>query len=152
MQDETLFIELARQLGHDPAEARAALEWARARLAAAGLARARYYVYRSGGTSGGGAGTSARPRLLLAFPSADAALGFAQSQRLGAAPRLAGLSLGQALAACLQRPAIGALYFADESQAAAHALPGGVRIERAELLGRLAGGAISSAEDGQMLV
>jgi hypothetical protein len=154
MRDAALFIEVAGGLGFPAAAALASLEWASGLLATRGLARGRYYIFRSGGGGAGQGGAGARPRLLLAFPSADAALGFAQRQRLGAAPRLLALSLAQILAALAQRPAIGAALFADEAEPAPAGLPAGLRIARAELLGRLEGfvGGISSPDEGEKLV
>lgn len=155
MRDAALFIEVAAQLGYPAEAAGLALEWAAGLLAARGLTRGRYYIFRSGGGAGGGSGGGGeRPRLLLAFPSADAALSFAQRQRLGAAPRLLALSLAQILAALAQRPAIGAALFADEAEPAPGGLPAGLRIGRAELLGRLGGaaGGIPSPGQGEKLV
>ena len=85
--------------------------------------------------------TSARPRLLLAFQSADTALSFAQGAGLGNSPRLIALSLSQALAALIQRNTISALLIAAEDDPAItpHGLPSGLRIERATLIELLAG-------------
>ncbi|MEI7772689.1 MAG: hypothetical protein WCI67_22045, partial [Chloroflexales bacterium] len=77
-------------------------------------------------------------RVLLAFASADAALSFAQSAGLGAAPRLAAMGLGQLLSALIQRPIISALLLADDGASSpATGLPDGLRIERAALLDQL---------------
>lgn len=146
MPDTRPFITIALQHGYSEEAAEAALVAVRGRLDEAGAGGRRLYIFRTGdGGAGGGDGASgeapSRTRLLLAFQSADAALAFAQRAGLGAAPRLVSLSLSQALAAIVQRPAIGALLVADEadppiSQAG---LPRGTRIERAALLELLAG-------------
>jgi hypothetical protein len=76
--------------------------------------------------------------VLLAFRSADAALSFAQTAGLGAAPRLAPMGLGQLLTALLQRPSIGALLLASDGDTVSQAgLPTGSRVERAGLLDQL---------------
>jgi hypothetical protein len=103
----------------------------------------RFYVFW---TTGGGAGGRAteRKRTLLAFPTPDAALAFAQRNGLGSdgeRPRLRRFALIQLLQAMLREPAILALLLvADDEPPPAGQLPHGTRIERAELLRRLAGG------------
>lgn len=146
MPDSFHFIGVAQQQGYSAQAAQAALEAVRARLAEGGVAGERFYVYRTGDSGvGGGEGSSgetpSRARLLLAFQSADSALAFAQSVGLGASPRLIALSLSQALAALIQRPAIAALLIAaeDAEPAAANTLPHGLRLERATLIDLLAG-------------
>jgi hypothetical protein len=132
-------IEAARAQGFAEDAAEAALATFQARLAAQGLTAARLYCFRTGGGGSGGDTPTppARLRLLLAFSSADAALSFAQRKGLGRSPRLITLSPAQALAALLQRPAIGALLVADDAAAEHSDLPLGVRLERAELLALL---------------
>ncbi|RRR76362.1 MAG: hypothetical protein EI684_03180 [Candidatus Viridilinea halotolerans] len=144
--ESPLFIEVAMQHGYSSEAAQAALDAVRARLVAAGLAPTRLYIYRSseGGLTGSGASEpppSRRPRLLLAFSSADAALAFAQRGGISRSPRLIALSLSQALAAMLQRPSIGALYLATEGDdvITPGTLPPGWRLERTELLALLDG-------------
>ena len=69
----------------------------------------------NGGTPGGGSasgGRTGRPRTLLAFPSADAALAFAQRNQLAgpaARPRLRQLALLHLLQVLIGEPAIVAL-------------------------------------------
>jgi hypothetical protein len=137
------FIAAAQQQGFGEAAARGALAAIAGRLAEHRLTARRLFCFRSGGAGGGDNGASppppARPRLLLAFQSADDALGFAQRSGLGAAPRLISLSLEQALAALVQRPALGALLLASDGDATVGGLPAGLRIERATLLELLAG-------------
>jgi hypothetical protein len=137
------FIAVAQQHGYGEAAARETLATIAGRLAEHRLTARRLFCFRSGGAGAGGDGASApppaRPRLLLAFQSADAALGFAQRSGLGAAPRLVSLSLEQALAALVQRPALGALLIADDSETTLRGLPAGLRIERAALIELLAG-------------
>ncbi|MCS6881053.1 MAG: hypothetical protein RMK84_01800 [Oscillochloridaceae bacterium] len=138
MPESDRFIEVARAHGFSAEAAAAALATLQARLAERGVQTRRFYGYRTtGGASGASEGgrEAPRPRLLLVFPSADAALGFAQRHRLGRSPRLVALSLSQALAALLQRPAIQALLIADEqAEEAAPGLPPGLRLERKALL------------------
>jgi hypothetical protein len=95
-----------------------------------------YVFWISGGATrppGGG-----RPRTLLAFLTADAALAFAQRNRLIAdRPRLRRLSLLQLVLATLREPAILAILFVAEHEEQAHLagqLPQGLRIARADLL------------------
>lgn len=146
MTDIALFIEVARQHGYSAEAAGAAIAAVRARLDEAGVRSRQLYIFRAGdggvGAGEGGQGEApSRQRRLLAFQSPDAALAFAQSAGLGAAPRLVGLTLGQVLAAMIQRPAIDALHVADEDFAPTPpgTLPPGTRIERVALLELLAG-------------
>lgn len=147
MTARSLFVSAAAGQGFGAEAAGAALAAVEARLAQRGMVVRRLFCFRTAGPPAGapGAGSDApsRPRLLLAFPDADDALGFAQSRGLGASPRLTTLSLDQALATLLERPAIGALLIAGgeaEPRPRADGLPAGVRVERAELLALLAGG------------
>lgn len=143
MTDSSAFIAVAQQHGFGEAAARGALATIAGRLAEHRLTARRLFCFRSGSSSrnddGPPASPPARPRLLLAFQSADAALGFAQRSGLGAAPRLVSLSLEQALAALVQRPALEALLIADDSETIVRGLPTGLRIERAALIELLAG-------------
>lgn len=96
-----------------------------------------FYIYWTSGTGGKPAGTQ-RQRTLLVFPTADAALAFAQRNQLHVAerPRLRRLSLLQLVQATLREPLITAILFATdqgEPHLTGH-LPSGVRIERASLL------------------
>lgn len=146
MPESAHFIGAALQQGYSARAAQGALKAVQARLAEGGVARQRFYIFRTG-DSGVGAGEAqpgevpGRPRLLLAFQSADTALAFAQGAGLGASPRLAALSLSQALAALIQRPTIVALLIAteDDQPAAPNSLPHGLRLERAALIELLAG-------------
>ena len=132
------------QLAAFAAEYETTLEAARALLdelrAQAGAER--FYVFWTlSGGAGVGAGT--RKRMLLAFPTPDTALAFAQRNGLGSPgeqPRLRRFALLQLLQAMLREPAIIALILAaDDDPPLAGQLPRGTRIERAELLRRLAG-------------
>jgi hypothetical protein len=102
----------------------------------------RFYVFWTTG-GGTGAGASGRKRTLLAFPTPDTALAFAQRNGLGGPggqPRLRRFALLQLLGAMLREPAITTLILAaDDDPPPAGQLPRGIRIERAELLRRLAG-------------
>lgn len=146
MPDSSHFIGVALRQGYSTRAAQSALAAVRARLAEGGVADQCFYIYRTSDSGLSGDKTPAgeapgRARLLLAFQSADSALAFAQGAGLGASPRLVALSLSQALAALIQRPAIAALLIAaeDEERAAANNLPRGLRIERAALIELLAG-------------
>jgi hypothetical protein len=101
------------------------------------------YVFWTSGNSGGAPG-GARTRTLLAFPTPDAALVFAQRNHLAHAhrPRVRRLSLVQLLRAMLREPAITAILFVadDDALSPAGRLPPGFRIERADLLGSLGSG------------
>ena len=102
-----------------------------------------FYVFWTSSGGRGGAGSGARARTLLAFRTPDAALAFAQRNRLASAaerPRLRRLTLLQLCHAMLQEPAIGALIIAgegDDQPAAPGQMPPGTRLERAELVRRL---------------
>lgn len=141
MDDTQLFLTAARQAGYGPEASASALAWAIERIAAGGRPPARLYIFRSVGVGGHGAvsGPSpTRPRVLLAFRSADEALSFAQRHGLGGAPRLASMGPGQLLTALIQRPTIGALLVAaDEADTLQEGLPPGARVERATLLDQL---------------
>lgn len=144
MPDSLLFIGVARNAGYDPTSAAAALAAVRARLNDAEIMTRRFYIYRTGDSSSEPGSTppakQTRPRLLLAFPSPDAALAFAQQRQFANSPRLMSLSLGQLLAALIQRPTIIALLVANETNPDLEGgLPTGVRIERAALIELLAG-------------
>lgn len=133
--DDGQIEDLAEAHGLRPAALRDLLDELRA---ATGVSH--YYVFW---TAGGGAGApgAGRSRTLVAFPSPDAALAFAQRHRLARppeAPRLRRLGLTQLLTAMLRAPAIGALLLADETDDAPDAgLPPGLRLDRDELLRRL---------------
>jgi hypothetical protein len=96
-----------------------------------------FYIYWTTGAAGKPAGAP-RQRTLLVFPTADAALAFAQRNQLHVAerPRLRRLSLLQLVQATLREPSITAILFAadqGESHQPGH-LPPGARVERASLL------------------
>jgi len=101
----------------------------------------RFYIFWTAG-GGAGAGAGARNRTLLAFPTPDGALAFAQSNGLGSPgeqPRLRRFALLQLIGAMLRKPAITTLILAaDDDPPPAGQLPRGTRIERAALLRRLA--------------
>jgi hypothetical protein len=132
------------QLAAFAAEYETTLEAARSLLdelrAQAGVERL-YVFWTAGG--GAGAGTGGRKRTLLAFPTPDTALAFAQRNGLGGPseqPRLRRFALLQLIGAMLREPAITTLILAaDDDPPPAGQLPRGARIERAELLRRLAG-------------
>ena len=104
----------------------------------------RFYIFWTTG-GGAGAGSGGRKRTLLAFPTPDTALAFAQRNGLGAPgeqPRLRRVALLQLIGSMLREPAIAALILAtDDEPPPTGQLPRGERIERAELLRRLTGDA-----------
>src|SRR5215218_8287560 len=72
----------------------------------------RFYIFWTTSGGGAGAGAGGRKRTLLAFPTPDTALAFAQRNKLGAQgeqPRLRRFALLQLLQAMLREPAILAL-------------------------------------------
>ena len=132
------------QLAAFAAEYETTLEAARTLLdelrAQAGVER--FYVFWTTG-GGAGAGAGGRKRTLLAFPTPDTALAFAQRNGLGRPgeqPRLRRFALLQLIGAILREPAITTLILAaDDDPPPAGQLPHGTCIERADLLRRLAG-------------
>lgn len=135
MNDEAALREAAEQQGYSTEAAQRLLRSLHDRLGSD-----LFYVYRTGGGAGGGSGApSARRRTLLAFPSGDAALAFAQRNRLATTPRLLRLSLARVLAVLLAHANIEAVVFANDVRddlPAGH-LPDGTRFERAALLADL---------------
>ena len=136
MSTDTQLTAFAAEYEMTLAAARALLKELRAQAGAE-----RFYIFWT--TGGAGAGARGRKRTLLAFPTPDAALAFAQRNELGSPgeqPRLRRFALLQLLQAMLHEPAILALLLvADDDPPPAGQLPHGTRIERAELLRRLAG-------------
>jgi hypothetical protein len=128
--------DLADEHGADAAVVRELLAVLRERAGAD-----HFYVFW---TAGGAAQSSGarRERTLLAFQTPDAALAFAQRNRLQDAgrPRLRRLELIQLVGAALRAPAIVAILFVgdeDGPRLPAGQLPLGVRVARDELLQRL---------------
>lgn len=138
MSDERAFRAAAAQQGYDSEAVAAALAELRRQLG-----RNTFYVYRGGGGKGeGGAGDAPRgkQRTIVAFPSGDAALAFAQRNALGSSPRLQRLGLPRLLLALFQQASLEAVLFvADEAaEPPPGRLPAGFRLQRAELLRSLA--------------
>lgn len=104
-----------------------------------------FYVYRmskSKSNPGEKPGAqSTRRRWVLAFPSPDAALSFAQQQQFQVVPRLSGVSVAHLLTVMLQNSSIHALIFAaDQGETySGQQLPAGLRIERSAFLTLLKG-------------
>lgn len=137
-----LFVGIAQRYGFSGEVAQTVLDRIGMQLSLRGYARHTvFYVYRTDKPAAGTGGSAGRARLLLAFPSADAALSFAQHSGLGVTPRLLAMNVSQLLSVLLQRPAISALLFATETEApSANSLPCGFRLERTTLLELLQGG------------
>lgn len=136
MSDDSQLAAFAGQQGLSEAALRALIDGVRAQAGAD-----HYYVFWT--PPGGGGRGAARERLLLAFPTPDAALAFAQRNQLAREerPRLRRLALAQLIRAVLREPAIRALLLvaqAEDGEAPPGQLPRGTRIERAALLQRLA--------------
>jgi hypothetical protein len=137
-QEDQQLVDLAGEYGATPEALRALLASVRMQAGAD-----HFYVYW---TVGGGAKAAGdqRQRTLLAFPTADAALAFAQRNRLHSTerPRLRRLSLLQLIQATLHKPAIAAILFATEQdeQPPPGQFPAGVRVERADVLRALHSG------------
>jgi len=132
--DDALYT-LAAEQGLDLEALRRGLADLRAR--AGGDAFYVFWTTRSGERTE----SSGRERMLLAFPSPDTALAFAQRNRLTQppdAPRLRRLALVHLLRAMLREPAIATLYLvfeADDLQEYPPGrLPAGLRLSRSELL------------------
>lgn len=94
----------------------------------------------SEGQSGGG-----RPRTLVAFASPDAALAFAQRNRMaepGHPPRLRRLTLTQLMRVLLREPSVNALLLAaaEEEPPPPGRLPAGVLLAREAAIARLGAG------------
>ncbi len=106
------------------------------------------YVYRVAEHEGDSDTASAtppftRPRTLLAFATADTALGFAQRMRLRGSPRLRRIAFAHLLAVMLQQPAIRAVLVVDEPLVipVGQHFPTGYTISRTDLHEMLKGAA-----------
>jgi hypothetical protein len=105
-----------------------------------------FYVFKTGERVGpegaGGRASPGRPRTIIAFPSGDAALSFAQRNSIRPTPRLQRLDLLQVLAALLRQPPGAAVIFVTESADAVGPgrLPPGLRLDRVALAAALAQG------------
>ncbi|HWQ16009.1 MAG TPA: hypothetical protein VNL77_24630 [Roseiflexaceae bacterium] len=102
-----------------------------------------FYVFWFGGGAPGTPAPPDRQRVLLAFPSPDAALSFAQRsvrRGQGEQPRLRRLGIPQLLQAVACEPAIAALILVAEGapDPPPGQLPAGLRLEREDILRRLA--------------
>ncbi|NJP04940.1 MAG: hypothetical protein HC837_04580 [Chloroflexaceae bacterium] len=142
MQESNIFIEIAQQQGFHGQQAHETLKTIGQQLHTCAISiQSPFYIFRTGGGGTGQGGQANRPRLLLAFPSADDALAFAQHQNLRPTPRLLRVSVHQLLAILLQRPAITALILVDEhaNMSQIGKYPHGYRLERTELLTMLKG-------------
>lgn len=143
MHTTNLFVATARQAGFTAQAAHTVLDFVEAHLSEQGRSRqTTFYVYRTERSSvGEGSRSSERSRTLLAFPSADGALAFAQHHQLGTGPRLLYMHVDQLLTIMLQRPAIGTLLFVNElaEPPPGRHLPPGFRLSRSVLLAMLQG-------------
>jgi hypothetical protein len=136
---DKLIRELADEYGADAAAVVELLAELRERAGAD-----HFYVFWTAGGASKLSGAQ-RERTLLAFQTPDAALAFAQRNRLYDAdrPRLRRLELIQLVGATLRAPAIVAILFVgdeDDHKLPAGRLPPGVRVARDELLQSLHSG------------
>ncbi|WP_322489230.1 hypothetical protein [Chloroflexus sp.] len=137
--DLAILATAVRQAGGEPAQVAQVLASFHRRLIADGQPYPqRLYVYRTTSAAASAdtpaPALSARPRLLLAFLSADAAVSFAQRAGLARVPRLLTLSLARVLAIILQQSAMRALHIAYDDIPVANGLPSGWNLSRAEVL------------------
>lgn len=121
----------------------APVELLAAELRASGAAAAYYVFWFAAPAAAGRPSPPARERTLVAFPTPDAALAFAQRgvrRDPGEPPRLRRLTLGQLLGAVLREPAIAALLLASEEPPPDEPglLPAGLRLPRDEIARRCA--------------
>ncbi len=137
MRNNDVFIQTALRYGFSSTAAHAALNRVQTDLRQRRhSSQQTFYTYRTGKSSVGGAAQTPRPRLVIAFATADTALAFAQHNHLGPTPRLLRANLAQLLAVMVQRVTIGVLLFADEpvDHVQTGALPPGFRLDRRVLL------------------
>lgn len=144
MRDAIIFIQIAQRHGFSSRAAHEAFDGIDKKLAIQQHStNTVFYIYRTEGKGGqGDSGGGDRLRLLLAFPSADGALAFAQRRRLASTPRLSRLSVAQLLTILIHQPTISTIIFVDESvegMSGQH-LPPGLRLDRTTLLAMLQGG------------
>ncbi len=145
-RDLAMLATVVRQAGGEIAQVAQVLDWFHQRLIADGQQPARMlYVYRTNrpvdstaAASGDNPRPGLRPRLLLAFLSADSAVSFAQRTGLARSPRLLTLSPARALAVFLQQPSLSTLHIAYDDLPAPDGLPVGWRLSRAEVLAMFA--------------
>lgn len=103
-----------------------------------------YVFWSQAAGAASSSGAERKPRTLLAFPSADAALAFAQRNQMSPAgnpPRLRRLSMLQLLQVVLREPSIAALLIAaaEDEPPPAGRLPAGILLAREAVLARIQG-------------
>ncbi len=140
--DISPFIEVACQHGSDPEAAQSTFDMLKHHLGARchpNPLPTHFYVYRNERSNSGTRAQAVRPRMIAAFPNADAAIAFAQQRHLAPLPRLASLTIAQLLTMLLQHATIGSVLFADDpvKMYTTGFLPSGLRLERTVLLGML---------------
>lgn len=99
--------------------------------------RQEFFVFRTSGKGSSGASAEPRRRSLLAFPSPDSALSFAQRNHLHdplQPVRTRRLGLLHLLEAVLRNPNLGLLVLANDSNEDIGRLPSGLHIQRDEFL------------------
>ncbi len=102
--------------------------------------RQEFFIFRTAGQGGASGDKPKRQRNLLAFPSPDAAISFAQRNGLFDAKqpvRTRRLHLLELIEAMLRDPNLALLVLADDSNVSVGQLPTGLHLQRTELLRRL---------------
>ncbi|WP_298818636.1 hypothetical protein [Chloroflexus sp.] len=140
--DLAMLTTAVRRAGGEPSRIAHVLELFRERLIADSQPPPQtLYVYRTAsvGTKVDAPVTTSatppvRPRILLAFLSADTAVSFAQSAGLTRVPQLHTLSLARLLTVFLQQPALSALRIAYEDGHIVDGLPTGWHLSRPDVL------------------
>ena len=111
--------------------------------------RQEFFIFRTSSQSGSGAPASGRRRNILAFPSPDSALSFAQRNRLNdplQPVRTRRLGLLQLLEAMLRDPNLVLLVLADDTNEDVGRFPSGLHLQRDALLTQLGLSAIPDSE------
>lgn len=102
--------------------------------------RQEFFIFRSAGQAGSNATATSRRRTLLAFPSPDTAVSFAQRNRLfdpSQPVRTRRLHVLQLIEATLRDPDVIMLVLADDTNVNAGHLPSGLQLRRDQLLTQL---------------
>jgi hypothetical protein len=125
--------ELAAALNTRPERLRALIQQALARVP-----RSQYYVFRITGDQKPQRSESSPPRMIVAFPSPDDALSFAQRNGYGSNAQLRPVATVDLIARMLQDDGIGTVLFISEHTGEISSGFGpGLKITRAELIDRL---------------
>lgn len=104
------------------------------------LPRAKYYIFRIASDASRTPASPEQPRTVVAFPSPDDALAFAQRNGHAASAPIRPVPTRELLALTLSDPAIGTLLFAEGTgiDEARGGLPRGIKVSRESLLAEIA--------------